>query len=215
MEYELWAAIVLLFIVAFHTTSGFVGPKMSLVDFAEFQSIPDELKKLYYSTMTMVAPEAMKLVKPDDIKRTSDAALIQIKKAQLPGVNAVPILTPAPTVQGTVDGWKGPMEAAKTKPDAKATPVKEDAKADAKPDVKATPVKADAKPDAKTDVKAAPLIAKADAKTDVKAAPDAKADAKAAPVVKADEKKDGFNKLWILLAILLILAGGYVKYKYF
>lgn len=156
MEYELWAAIVLLFIVAFHTTSGFVGPKMSIVDFAEFQSIPDELKKMYYSTMTMVAPEAMKLVKADDIKRTSDAALIQIKKAQLPGVNAVPILTPAPTVQATVDGWKGPMEAAK-------------------------------------------------------AAPAAKTDAEATPAAK----EDGFNKLWILLAILLILAGGYLKYKYF
>lgn len=168
MEYELWAAIALLFIVAFHTTSGFVGEKMSLVDFAEFQSIPDELKKMYYSTMTMVAPEAMKLVKPDDIKRTADAALIQIKKAQLPGVNAVPILTPAPTVQGSVDGWKGPMEAAK-----------------------------------------------ADAKADAKAAPVAKTVTAAAPVAKADAKEEGFNKLWILFAILIILAGGYAKYKYF
>jgi hypothetical protein len=116
MEYELWAAIALLFLVAFHTTSGFVGEKMSLVDFAEFQSVPDELKKLYYATMLKVAPEAMKTVKADDIKKTADAALLQIKTAQLPGVNAVPILTPAPTVQATVDGWKGPIEAAKAAP---------------------------------------------------------------------------------------------------
>ena len=170
MEYELWAAIVLLFIVAFHTTSGFVGAKMSIVDFAEFQSIPDELKKLYYSTMTMIAPEAMKTVKADDIKRTADNAMIQIKRAQLPGVNAVPILMPAATVQGSVDGWKGPIEAAKA---AKAAP-------------------------------AAPASPAAPAAS---AAPAAKA---AAP-----EEKKGFNKLWALLAILIILTGGYVKYKYF
>ena len=176
MEYELWSAIVLLFIVAFHTTSGFVGAKMSLVDFAEFQSIPDELKKLYYSTMTMVAPEAMKLVKADDIKRTADNALINIKKAQLPGVNAVPILMPAPTVQGTVDGWKGPMEAVKT------------AAAPAAPVASSTPA-APAAP-------AAPV-------------------ASSTPATPAADAKKGLNYLWILFAILVILAGGYVKYKYF
>ena len=188
MEYELWSAIVLLFIVAFHTTSGFVGAKMSLVDFAEFQSIPDELKKLYYSTMTMVAPEAMKLVKADDIKRTADNALINIKKAQLPGVNAVPILMPAPTVQGTVDGWKGPMEAVKT------------AAAPAAPVASSTPA-----------TRAAPVASSTPAAPAAPAAPVASS----TPATPAADAKKGLNYLWILFAILVILAGGYVKYKYF
>jgi hypothetical protein len=144
--------------------------KMSLMDFAEFQSMPDELKKLYYSTMTMVAPEAMKTVKADDIKRPADNAMIQIKRAQLPGVNAVPILMPAPTVQWTVDGWKGPMEAVTTT---------------SAPAPKTAPA-----------MPAAPATA---AKSET-------------PV--ADAKK-GLKYLWILLAILVILAGGYAKYKYF
>jgi hypothetical protein len=188
MEYELWAAIALLFIIAFHTTSGFVGEKMSLVDFAEFQSMPDELKKLYYSTMTMVAPEAMKTVKADDIKRTADNALINIKKAQLPGVNAVPILMPAPTVQGTVDGWKGPMEAVKAAPAPVAKTVA------AAPATPATPT-----PAVVTPATPAPAVV-------TPATP---------AVTTAAEPATGFNKLWIVLAILLILSGGYVKYKYF
>jgi hypothetical protein len=70
---------------------------------------------------------------------------------------------------------------------------------------------AKAKPDANEIFKAPPIpvLPETPAKTDAKAAPVAKADA------KTDAKEDGFNKLWILLAILVILAGGYAKYKYF
>lgn len=192
MEYELWAAIVLLFIVAFHTTSGFVGAKMSLVDFAEFQSMPDELKKLYYSTMTMVAPEAMKTVKADDIKRTADNAMIQIKRAQLPGVNAVPILMPAPTVQGTVDGWKGPMEAVKT-PAPKTAPAMPAPKTTSAPTMPAP---------------ATPNTTSSPAAPAAPATP-------ATPATPVADAKKGLKYLWILLAILVILAGGYAKYKYF
>jgi hypothetical protein len=203
MEYELWAAIVLLFIVAFHTTSGFVGAKMSLVDFAEFQSMPDDLKKLYYSTMTMVAPEAMKTVKADDIKRTADNAMIQIKRAQLPGVNAVPILMPAPTVQGTVDGWKGPMEAVKTTsaPAPKTAPTMPAPKTTSAPTMPAPATPATPKT---TSAPATP------ATTSAPAAPATPAP----PAAPAADAKKGVKYLWILLAILIILAGGYVKYKY-
>lgn len=124
MEYELWAAMLLLFIVVMYTKSGYVGDKISLVDFAEFQTIPDDLKKMYYSTMKEVAPEAMKLVKADDIKRTTDNALGQIKKGQIPGLNAIPILTPAATVDANVKGWKMPDKKEVKEPPKKRTPFK-------------------------------------------------------------------------------------------
>lgn len=186
MEYELWAAIALLFIVAFHTTSGFVGEKMSLVDFAEFQTVPDELKKLYYATMLKVAPEAMKTVKADDIKKTADAALLQIKTAQLPGVNAVPILTPAPTVQATVDGWKGPIEAAKAAP----APVAKTAAA-----VPATPAAAPA----------APAVTTPPATPAAPAAPVASVAVEAGPPVVPI----------VIGGVAALAVAGYIKYKYF
>ena len=190
MEYELWAAIALLFIVAFHTTSGFVGEKMSLVDFAEFQTVPDELKKLYYATMLKVAPEAMKTVKADDIKKTADAALLQIKTAQLPGVNAVPILTPAPTVQATVDGWKGPIEAAKAAP----APVAKTAAA-----VPATPAAAPAAP----------------AVTTPPAAPPAAPAAPAAPVASVAVEAGPPVVPIVIGGVVALAAAGYIKWKYF
>lgn len=60
----LWVAlIVLLVFVLVRSTSSFVGPQMSFVDLAEFDTLPTDLKKLYYDSMVNgVAKEAGKKV---------------------------------------------------------------------------------------------------------------------------------------------------------
>jgi len=60
----LWVAlIVLLVFVLVRSTSSFVGPQMSFVDLAEFDTLPADLKKLYYESMVNgVAKEAGKKV---------------------------------------------------------------------------------------------------------------------------------------------------------
>lgn len=60
----LWVAlIVLLIFVLVRSTSSFVGPQMSFVDLAEFDTLPADLKKLYYDSMVNgVAKEAGKKV---------------------------------------------------------------------------------------------------------------------------------------------------------
>lgn len=60
----LWVAlIVLLIFVLVRSTSSFVGPQMSFVDLAEFDTLPADLKKMYYESMVNgVAKEAGKKV---------------------------------------------------------------------------------------------------------------------------------------------------------
>jgi len=60
----LWVAlIVLLVFVLVRSTSSFVGAQMSFVDLAEFDTLPSDLKKMYYDTMVNgVAKEAGKKV---------------------------------------------------------------------------------------------------------------------------------------------------------
>lgn len=60
----LWVAlIVLLVFVLVRSTSSFVGSQMSFVDLAEFDTLPADLKKMYYDTMVNgVAKEAGKKV---------------------------------------------------------------------------------------------------------------------------------------------------------
>ena len=60
----LWVAlIVLLVFVLVRSSSSFVGAQMSFVDLAEFDTLPSDLKKMYYDTMVNgVAKEAGKKV---------------------------------------------------------------------------------------------------------------------------------------------------------
>lgn len=60
----LWVAlIVLLVFVLVRSSSSFVGAQMSFVDLAEFDTLPADLKKVYYDTMVNgVAKEAGKKV---------------------------------------------------------------------------------------------------------------------------------------------------------
>jgi len=56
----LWVALVVLLVfVLVRSTSSFVGAQMSFVDLAEFDTLPADLKKMYYDTMVNgVAKEA-------------------------------------------------------------------------------------------------------------------------------------------------------------
>jgi len=56
----LWVALVVLLVfVLVRSTSSFVGSQMSFVDLAEFDTLPADLKKMYYDTMVNgVAKEA-------------------------------------------------------------------------------------------------------------------------------------------------------------
>jgi hypothetical protein len=60
----LWVALVVLLVfVLVRSSSSFVGSQMSFVDLAEFDTLPSDLKKMYYDTMVNgVAKEAGKKV---------------------------------------------------------------------------------------------------------------------------------------------------------
>ena len=60
----LWVALVVLLVfVLVRSTSSFVGAQMSFVDLAEFDTLPSDMKKMYYDTMVNgVAKEAGKKV---------------------------------------------------------------------------------------------------------------------------------------------------------
>lgn len=60
----LWVALVVLLVfVLVRSTSSFVGSQMSFVDLAEFDTLPSDMKKMYYDTMVNgVAKEAGKKV---------------------------------------------------------------------------------------------------------------------------------------------------------
>lgn len=60
----LWVALVVLLVfVLVRSSSSFVGAQMSFVDLAEFDTLPGDMKKIYYDTMVNgVAKEAGKKV---------------------------------------------------------------------------------------------------------------------------------------------------------
>lgn len=125
----LWVAlIVLLIFVLVRSTSSFVGPQMSFVDLAEFDTLPADLKKLYYDSMVNgVAKEAGKKVsemwaalppaqKEEAKKQASDQAKKVIEQIKS-GKGGVMVMPPpaAPQVEYAMKtGYTEPVKTAQS-----------------------------------------------------------------------------------------------------
>lgn len=124
----LWVAlIVLLVFVLVRSSSSFVGAQMSFVDLAEFDTLPSDLKKMYYDTMVNgVAKEAGKKVtdmwaaltptqKEEAKAQAAKQAKMVVEQIQS-GKGGVMVLPPPAKQEYAMKPVQEPVKIAETKP---------------------------------------------------------------------------------------------------